>query len=117
QPVNIHLTGCHHSCAQHYIGDIGLIACKIIRGEDDDEQELEGYHIFVGGSSGATQRIATEMMRDVIAEEAPLAVEKILRTYMEYRESVNEDFISFVSRHDRDALLGMMEQISDVRAA
>ncbi|MFX6846186.1 hypothetical protein ABTH17_19065, partial [Acinetobacter baumannii] len=19
-PVNIHLTGCHHSCAQHYIG-------------------------------------------------------------------------------------------------
>ena len=29
QPVNIHLTGCHHSCAQHYIGDIGLIACKV----------------------------------------------------------------------------------------
>ena len=28
-PVNIHLTGCHHSCAQHYIGDIGLIACKV----------------------------------------------------------------------------------------
>ena len=22
-PVNIHLTGCPHSCAQHYIGDIG----------------------------------------------------------------------------------------------
>ena len=27
-PVNIHLTGCHHSCAQHYIGDIGLLACR-----------------------------------------------------------------------------------------
>ena len=24
-PINIHLTGCHHSCAQHYIGDIGLL--------------------------------------------------------------------------------------------
>jgi ferredoxin-nitrite reductase len=23
QPINIHLTGCPHSCAQHYIGDIG----------------------------------------------------------------------------------------------
>ena len=23
-PINIHLTGCHHSCAQHYVGDIGL---------------------------------------------------------------------------------------------
>ncbi|MEO8271772.1 MAG: NirA family protein [Aureliella sp.] len=29
QPVNIHVTGCHHSCAQHYIGDIGLIAAKV----------------------------------------------------------------------------------------
>ncbi len=28
-PVNIHLTGCHHSCAQHYIGDIGLIGAKV----------------------------------------------------------------------------------------
>jgi ferredoxin-nitrite reductase len=25
QPINIHLTGCPHSCAQHYIGDIGLL--------------------------------------------------------------------------------------------
>ena len=28
-PVNIHLTGCHHSCAQHYIGDIGLIGARV----------------------------------------------------------------------------------------
>src|SRR4029078_10705535 len=28
-PLNIHLTGCHHSCAQHYIGDIGLLACRV----------------------------------------------------------------------------------------
>ena len=28
-PVNIHLTGCHHSCAQHYIGDIGLMAREV----------------------------------------------------------------------------------------
>jgi ferredoxin-nitrite reductase len=28
-PLNIHLTGCHHSCAQHYVGDIGLLAVKI----------------------------------------------------------------------------------------
>jgi ferredoxin-nitrite reductase len=23
QPINIHLTGCPNSCAQHYVGDIG----------------------------------------------------------------------------------------------
>ena len=32
-PVNIHLTGCHHSCAQHFISEIGLLAAKI---EPDD---------------------------------------------------------------------------------
>ena len=32
QPLNIHLTGCHHSCAQHYIGDIGLLATKVAVG-------------------------------------------------------------------------------------
>ncbi len=32
-PLNIHLTGCHHSCAQHYISDIGLIAAKVPVGE------------------------------------------------------------------------------------
>ncbi len=53
-PVNIHLTGCHHSCAQHYIGDIGLIACKVDVGEDADP--VEGYHIHVGGGFGPDRR-------------------------------------------------------------
>ena len=29
QPINIHLTGCNHSCAQHYIGDIGMMGVKV----------------------------------------------------------------------------------------
>src|SRR5262249_17778966 len=32
-PVNIHLTGCHHSCAQHFISEIGLLAAKVEQGE------------------------------------------------------------------------------------
>ncbi len=34
QPINIHFTGCHHSCAQHYIGDIGLLATKVCVDEE-----------------------------------------------------------------------------------
>ena len=49
-PVNIHLTGCHHSCAQHYIGDIGLIACTGAISDEGDT--VEGYHILVGGGFG-----------------------------------------------------------------
>ena len=47
-PVNIHLTGCHNSCAQHYIADIGLLGAKVERGED----LVEGYDLHVGGGAG-----------------------------------------------------------------
>ena len=60
RPVNIHLTGCHHSCAQHYIGDIGLIACKVPISEDGDT--VEGYHILVGGGFGPDAALARELL-------------------------------------------------------
>ena len=56
QPVNIHLTGCHHSCAQHYIGDIGLLGAKVAAGAEGDQ--VEGYHLHVGGGFGADAAIA-----------------------------------------------------------
>src|SRR5205807_5257652 len=37
-PLNIHLTGCPNSCAQHHVGDIGLLATKIAA----DDTEIEG---------------------------------------------------------------------------
>lgn len=115
QPINIHLTGCHHSCAQHYIADIGLLACKIAQG--DDEGEVEGYHIYLGGSCGENQCIATELMRNIVADDAPVVIEKILRSYLVQRKSKEEDFASFVSRHDRDQLLNIMDQVKNSRAA
>src|SRR5689334_6946771 len=33
-PSNIHLTGCHQSCAQQYIGDIELLACTVAINDD-----------------------------------------------------------------------------------
>src|SRR5204863_99279 len=74
-PINIHLTGCHHSCAQHYIGDIGLIACKVQTSEDGDA--IEGYHILVGGGFGPDAAIARDLYRDVKAEDAPPTVERM----------------------------------------
>ena len=45
QPINIHLTGCPHSCAQHYIGDIGLQGVKV----NVASASVEGYNIVFGG--------------------------------------------------------------------
>ena len=106
-PVNIHLTGCHHSCAQHYIGDIGLIACKVATSEDGDT--VEGYHVHVGGGFGPHAGLAREIYRDVKAEDAPALVERLLKSYLVRRAAPEETFLDFARRHDVAALKDMAE--------
>ena len=101
-PLNIHLTGCHHSCAQHYISDIGLIAAKVPLGEGDDT--VEGYHLFAGGGFGPDAEIGQEVYHDVKAEDAPKTVEKLLKAYLAHRASKDETFLAFARRHDGEAL-------------
>ena len=95
RPVNIHLTGCHHSCAQHYIGDIGLLGTKIAAGDD----MVEGYHVYVGGGHGEDAEMAREVLRDVPAGEVGPALERVLRAYAERRTDELETFPRFTRRH------------------
>jgi ferredoxin-nitrite reductase len=97
-PLNIHVTGCHHSCAQHYISDIGLIAAKVDVGEDVDP--VEGYHLFAGGGFGPNADVGQEVYHDLKAEDAPQTVERLLKAYLTHRTSPDETFLSFARRHD-----------------
>jgi ferredoxin-nitrite reductase len=97
QPVNIHLTGCPHSCAQHAIADIGLLGVKV--GDD----MIEGYTIFVGGEAGDGRRIGRELFAQVPMEEMPARVEAMLRAYLAHRADA-ESFNDFAARHSLDAL-------------
>jgi ferredoxin-nitrite reductase len=106
-PLNIHLTGCHHSCAQHYISDIGLLAAKVPAGSDDDT--VEGYHLYAGGGFGPDAAIGQEVYRDVKAEDAPKTVEKLLKAYLANRVSVDETFLTFSRRHDGETLRKLAE--------
>ncbi len=106
-PVNIHLTGCHHSCAQHYIGDIGLLACKVEASEDGDQ--VEGYHVHVGGGFGPDAVLAREIFRDVPAPEAPKTIERMLKAYLANRAAPDETFLAFSRRHEVEQLKAMVE--------
>ena len=101
-PINIHLTGCHHSCAQHYVGDIGLLACKVERGD----QSVEGYHVYIGGGAASTaeQAMAREYARDVVFDELPAMLERLLRSWLMHRSAPGESFFEFCRRHDVEAL-------------
>ncbi len=107
-PINIHLTGCHHSCAQHYIGDIGLLACKVQTSDDGDA--VEGYHILVGGGFGPDAGLARELYRDVKAEDAPATIERMLKTYLARRSSQDESFQAFARRHEIPVLTDMVAE-------
>jgi ferredoxin-nitrite reductase len=99
-PVNIHLTGCHHSCAQHYIGDIGLLACKV----EDGEEQIEGYHVYIGGGFGPDAALGREIYRGVKAKYAPRVIESMLKGYLAHRATREETFLAFSRRHEVDHL-------------
>jgi ferredoxin-nitrite reductase len=107
-PINIHLTGCHHSCAQHYVGDIGLLACKVQTSEEGDT--VEGYHVLVGGGFGVDAALARDIYRDVKAEDVPMTVERMLRGYLAHRAGPDETFLAFARRHDVEALKTMFAE-------
>ena len=107
-PVNIHLTGCHHSCAQHYIGDIGLVACRVPTSDDGDT--VEGYHVHVGGGFGPDAALGREIFRDVKAEDAPATVERMLKAYLAHRSGPKETFLDFSRRHEIAALTAMIAE-------
>src|SRR5439155_24411045 len=103
QPLNIHLTGCPNSCAQHYVGDIGLLATKV---DDGGEVEVEGYHLLVGGGSSAELSLGREIARDIPAEELPHRLETLLRGYLAERQP-DESFHAFANRHSAEQLAAM----------
>jgi ferredoxin-nitrite reductase len=99
QPVNIHLTGCPNSCAQHYMGDIGLLGTKAkVMGES-----VDGYHVFVGGGFGTNQALGRQVFTGVAFEDLKLTLEKMLRGYLRHRQE-GERFQAFTARHDLNAL-------------
>ncbi len=89
EPINIHFTGCSFSCAQPYIGDIGLIGTKS-KGE-------ECYHIFLGGgaeSNTSSVRVWKAVPHNIV----PQHVKAILDFYAQQKQC-GEDFNQFVHRY------------------
>jgi len=110
-PINIHLTGCHHSCAQHYVADIGLLGARVEQGEDT----VEGYDLHVGGGAGVEQAIGRLIIPAIAADDLPPMILALLRRWMEARMP-GESFQSFTARHEDAALVAMAHAGAEVMA-
>ena len=91
QPLNLHVTGCPHSCAQHYIGDIGLLGARV-NGE-------EGYQVLVGGGSDDSQGLGRELISSIKFTDLPAKMERLFQAFTELGRE-GESFLSFTRRYD-----------------
>ncbi|MGI9473578.1 MAG: NirA family protein, partial [Rubripirellula sp.] len=85
------------------IGDIGLLGCKVEKGDD----MVEGYHIHLGGGWGQRQGIARLLFESIAFEEVKPLLTAIIGGYMAHRND-GESFVNFVSRHSDDELRSMV---------
>ena len=90
EPVNLHVTGCANSCAQHYVGDIGLMGVKV-GGE-------EGYQVVLGGGSDQDQGLARELFPALKFSDLQPRMHSLFRAYTQRAQS-GESFLAFTRRH------------------
>jgi ferredoxin-nitrite reductase len=112
QPLNIHLTGCHHSCAQHFIADIGLLGAKI----EQDEDMVEGYDLHVGGGAGAMAKIGRLIRPGIVFADLKPALLGLLTSWTEQREP-GETFQSWTARTDDAALAALCDRAPELASA
>src|SRR3954449_8408812 len=98
--LRLHLDGCPHSCAQHWVGDLGFQATT---GKDDDGNRISAYDIFVRGSLGPRPEVGGSLFRRVASERLESAVEGLVRGWLAGRTE-GETFTDFQRRSTDDEL-------------
>ena len=98
--LRLHLDGCPHACAQHWVGDLGFQATT---GKDAEGQRISAYDIFVRGSLGPAPEVGRSLFRRVASEQLEPAVEGIVRGWLTQRAD-GETFTAFQRRLTDDEL-------------
>jgi len=79
----IHLDGCPHACAQHWIGELGLQGTTThLPGTD---QRVEAYDVSVGGGLGRRTAIGRRLLRRVPTGEIDDVVDRLVSGWLEAR--------------------------------
>jgi ferredoxin-nitrite reductase len=104
QPLNIHLSGCTKSCAQHHTSDIALVGITISQGGTT----VEGYRVHVGAGEGSFGRVLSEA---VPAADVPDLVANLLHVYRERRQHGDEAFGAFADRLSIPSLQALLRHV------
>jgi len=90
--VDVKISGCHNSCAQHHISTIGLHGV----GKRQGDHVAPHYELHLGGSVNGTARIG-QMTVKLPAKAVPAALTHLIAVYRRDRQP-NEGFPGFIAR-------------------
>ncbi len=93
-PLRLHLDGCPHACAQHWVGDLGFQGTTA---RDADGKRRPAYDVFVRGGLGPDAAIGRPLFRRVPSEALDAAVEGLVGGWLSGREG-GEGFTAFTRR-------------------
>ncbi|WP_271253635.1 precorrin-3B synthase [Pseudanabaena sp. Chao 1811] len=83
-PINLHVSGCDKSCAQHHASDIAIIG-----------QASETYKVYVGDGE---INFGRELYAEYAAHELPHLMERLINIYQNQRQNPEQSFREFVNQ-------------------
>jgi len=98
--LRMHLDGCPHACAHHWVGDLGFQGTTV---RDAEGKRRQAYDIFVRGSLDRPAAIARPVFRRVPTEELDDAVVGLVGGWVDGRGD-GETFRTFCDRSSDDDL-------------
>jgi len=101
--LRLHLDGCPHACAHHWVGDIGFQGTTV---RDEEGRRRQAYDVFLRGGLGPDAAIARPVFRRVPTEELDQAVGGLIGGWVQGRRD-GEGFRAFCDRSS-DAELGLL---------
>ena len=93
--VDVKISGCHNSCAQHHIATIGLHGV----GKRIGDHVAPVYELHLGGQVNGTAKIA-QLIVKVPAKNVPAAVQHLLDIYRQTRKD-GESLPAFIDRRGK----------------
>ena len=110
--LRLHLDGCPHACAQHWVGDIGFQGTTV---RDADGRRHQAYDIYLRGSLDRPAAIARPVFRRVPTDELDDAVVALVRGWVEGRAQ-SESFRVWCDRTTDGELAQLVGTSAHVRA-
>ena len=98
--LRLHLDGCPHACAHHWVGDLGFQGTTV---RDEEGKRHQAYDIYLRGSLDRPAAIARPVFRRVPTGELDDAVVGLVRGWVDGRAD-GETFRSFCDRTSDDEL-------------